>query len=46
MIDAINDEYHARAFYNAVIDKFGEIRPFSNIVQAETRHAETIESAI
>lgn len=42
MIDAINDEYHARAFYNAVIDKFGEIRPFSNIVHAETRHAERL----
>ena len=42
MIDAINDEYHARAFYNAVMDKFGEIRPFSNIVHAETRHAERL----
>ena len=42
MIDAINDEYHARAFYNAVMDKFGEIRPFSNIVRAETRHAERL----
>ena len=42
MIEAINDEYHARAFYNAVIDKFGEIRPFSNIVHAETRHAERL----
>ena len=42
MIEAINDEYHARAFYNAVMDKFGEIRPFSNIVHAETRHAERL----
>lgn len=42
MIDAINDEYQARAFYNAIIDKFGEIRPFSNIVYAETRHAERL----
>ena len=42
MVDAINDEYHARAFYNAVMDKFGEIRPFSNIVHAETRHAERL----
>jgi hypothetical protein len=42
MIEAINDEYHARAFYNAVIDKFGEIRPFSNIVHAEARHAERL----
>ena len=40
MIDAINDEYHARAFYNAVMDKFGEIRPFSNIVHAESRHVQ------
>ncbi|MFB2934467.1 DUF2202 domain-containing protein [Aerosakkonemataceae cyanobacterium BLCC-F154] len=38
MIDSINDEYQARAFYNAVIKKFGEVRPFSNIVHAEDRH--------
>lgn len=38
MIDAINDEYRARAFYNAVIQKFGSVRPFSNIVQAENNH--------
>ena len=42
MIEAINDEYHARAFYNAVIDKFGQIRPFINIVHAEARHAERL----
>lgn len=42
MIDAINDEYHARAFYNAVINKFGELRPFTNIVHAETRHADRL----
>lgn len=38
MIDAINDEYRARAFYNAVVQKFGSVRPFSNIVQAENNH--------
>ena len=38
MIDAINDEYRARAFYNAVLQKFGSVRPFSNIVQAENNH--------
>jgi hypothetical protein len=38
MIDAINDEYHAHAFYSAVIEKFGEIRPFANIVHSEARH--------
>lgn len=39
MIDAIHDEYRARALYTAVIDKFGAVRPFSNIVRAEDRHA-------
>ncbi|VXD13662.1 exported hypothetical protein [Planktothrix serta PCC 8927] len=38
MIDAINDEYRARAFYNAVMEKFGSVRPFSNIVQSENNH--------
>lgn len=38
MIDSINDEYRARAFYNAVMEKFGSVRPFSNIVQSENNH--------
>ncbi|MGB7250036.1 MAG: hypothetical protein WBC73_13945, partial [Phormidesmis sp.] len=37
MVEAINDEYRARALYGAVLEKFGEVRPFSNIVQAENR---------
>ena len=40
MVEAINDEYRARAFYAAVIEKFGNVRPFSNIVQAEGRHVQ------
>ncbi|MGV2826698.1 hypothetical protein [Myxosarcina sp. GI1(2024)] len=32
IINAINDEYYAPAFYNAVMDKFGEIRPLLNYV--------------
>lgn len=40
MIDAIKDEYQARAFYSAVIEKFGPVRPFTNIVQAEDRHVQ------
>lgn len=40
MIDAIHDEYHARAFYNAIIEKFGPISPFINIVQSENRHVQ------
>lgn len=38
LVEAINDEYKARAIYRHVTDKFGEIRPFVNIVEAEGRH--------
>ena len=39
---AIDDEYKARAFYDAVIDKFGPVRPFVPIRDAETRHIEAL----
>jgi len=42
LIEAINDEYKARATYRHVISKFGDIRPFSNIVEAEGRHIEAL----
>lgn len=42
LIEAINDEYKARATYRHVIRKFGEIRPFINIVDAESRHVEAL----
>lgn len=35
---AIQDEYLARAQYTAVMDAFGKVRPFSNIVQSEEQH--------
>lgn len=35
---ALYDEYHARAVYTKVIESFGAIAPFSNIVEAENRH--------
>jgi hypothetical protein len=41
MLDSINDEYRAHAFYQAVIDKFGPVLPFANIVQAEAQHIDT-----
>jgi hypothetical protein len=41
---AIDDEYKARATYRNVIKAFGEIRPFSNIINAEERHIEALES--
>ncbi len=39
---ALDDERHAIAFYEAILDRFGERRPFSNIVHAERRHADAL----
>jgi len=35
---ALQDEYHARDTYRAVLAKQGEVRPFTNVVAAEERH--------
>jgi len=35
---AIYDEYHAYETYSKVLEKFGDIKPFSNVLQAEIRH--------
>jgi rubrerythrin len=40
--EAIQDEYKARAIYAKVIARFGEVRPFSNIIHAEMRHIEAL----
>ena len=40
---ALDDEYHARATYRAVLDAFGEVRPFINIVESEERHIEALK---
>ena len=42
LVEAIDDEYKARATYRAVIRTFGQIRPFINIVEAEGRHIEAL----
>jgi hypothetical protein len=34
----IEDEYKARAEYVALVEKFGEVTPFVNLIQAETGH--------
>jgi hypothetical protein len=39
---ALQDERHAEAFYSAVITKFGEVRPFSNIINAERQHEDML----
>ena len=39
LTEALEDEYKARATYGKIIEAFGPIRPFINIVEAEDRHA-------
>lgn len=39
LLRALDDERHAQALYQAVMDRHGSVRPFSNIVKAEERHA-------
>ncbi len=43
ILEALNDEYKARAFYRLVIKTFGPIQPFVNIVEAEDTHARALE---
>ncbi len=43
LVLAINDEYKARAFYQAVIDQLGPVTPFTNIVRSESMHVEALE---
>lgn len=38
LTEAIEDEYKARATYRLILNKFGAIRPFVNIVESEERH--------
>lgn len=35
---AIQDEYLARAEYSFIINEYGPVRPFSNIIRAEEQH--------
>lgn len=42
---AIQDEYLARAEYDAIMGKFGTIQPFSNIIKAENTHISWLEEA-
>ena len=43
LLRALDDEYKAYATYQVIIDKFGEIRPFSNIKDAEARHIDAVK---
>lgn len=43
LLEALDDERRAEAIYGAVIEKFGKVRPFVNIIEAERRHSAAIE---
>ena len=40
--EALLDEYKARDLYRKIIDTFGAVRPFINIVEAEQRHIDAL----
>ena len=40
--ETLDDEYKARATYRKVIEAYGAVRPFVNIVEAEDRHAKAL----
>ncbi len=42
---AIQDEYSARAEYEAIMAKFGNMKPFSNIIQSEQSHIAWLKDA-
>lgn len=44
LLQALNDEYLAMATYEQVNRDFNDPRPFTNILRAETRHAERLKS--
>lgn len=40
---ALEDEYKAQKTYEAIMEEFGEVRPFTNIYQAEITHSTRLE---
>ncbi|MEO1969630.1 MAG: DUF2202 domain-containing protein [Sphingomonadaceae bacterium] len=46
LLTALDDEYKAEATYAAVIEKFGEVRPFINIIRAEQMHKKMAEAEL
>lgn len=42
ILTALDDEYRAIAVYSALVDEYGTDTPFTNIMEAEERHAEAL----
>ena len=43
---AIQDEYVAQKEYKEIMDKYGNVRPFSNIINAEANHIEQLKTLL
>jgi hypothetical protein len=43
LLEALNDEYKALATYQKVVDTFGAVQPFANIMWAEQQHIAALE---
>jgi hypothetical protein len=44
--EALQDEYRGEAVYARALEDLGEVRPFSNVVHAEQRHAAFLEELL
>lgn len=42
LIRAIEEEFSAQAIYQSILDDFGNVEPFNNIVNSEAQHAATL----
>lgn len=42
IILALEDEYNAKATYEVIIEQYGEVKPFINIVKAEQTHIDLL----
>jgi len=42
--EAINDEYKALTTYQAIVEEFGNVRPFSMIIGAEEQHIASLKA--
>jgi len=44
--EALRDEYRGEAMYGRVLKDHGDVRPFSNVVRAEQRHAACLQDLL
>lgn len=42
LTDGIMDEYNAYTTYDAILDEFGDVRPFNRIITSELQHADAL----